>query len=206
MKIHDMLQRTPEWDDVRKGKITASVAAKMITPTGKPSTQAKPFIGTLLAEEMGLQEPEQVPQTEWVERGIDLESEALGWFQVETGQKVMQCGFIESDDGLSGFSPDGFIKEKIGGIDSIVPLELKVPKPSTHIGYLIEGCLPKLYLAQCHFAMVVAGAPYMYFMSYNPGLAPVLIKVQRDDFTDKVGVALNLFKKDLVEARKLVAA
>ena len=200
MIIHTMDQRTPEWDEVRRGKITASVASKMVTPTGKPSTQAKSFIGQILAEELGLQEPESFVNTEWMDRGVDLEDESRLWFQVETGLKVEQCGFIESDDGLSGFSPDGIIHIETCSI----PLELKCPKPSTHIGYLIDGTLPSTYLAQCHFAMVIAEAPYMYFMSYCPGLKPLIIKLERDDYTLAVEVALEKFIKDLTAAKALI--
>ena len=205
MKIHTMEQRTPEWDAVRAGKITASVAAKMVTPTGKPSTQAKPFIGRLIAEQMGMQEPESFVTTDDMQTGIDQEDESRLWFQVETGLKAEQVGFIESDDGDSGFSPDGVVY--LSGSDSIqdtIPIELKNPKPSTHIGYLLEGTLPNSYKAQCHFALVITGAPYMYFMSYCPGLPAFLLKVERDDYTNKVSAALDAFKSDLVAARKLI--
>ncbi len=53
--------------------------------------------------------------------------------------------------------------------------------------------------------MVITGAPYMYFMSYNPGLPALLIKVERDDYTAKVEAALEIFKTDLTEARKLIS-
>jgi hypothetical protein len=205
MKIHTMEQRTPEWDAVRKGKITASVAAKMITPTGKPSTQAKPFIGRLIAEQRGLQEPESIPVTEDIQTGIDQEEESRLWLQVELGKKVQQVGFIESDDGDSGFSPDGIISERWEHLrDEVIPVELKNPKPSTHIGYLLDGGLPNTYKAQCHFALVITDAPYMYFMSYCPGLPAMILKVERDDYTDKVKAALKIFKKDLESANQII--
>ena len=68
-----------------------------------------------------------------------------------------------------------------------------------------HGGMPKAYLAQCHFAMVITGAPYMYFMSYNPGLPAMLIKLERDDYTAKVEVALAAFTKELVAARKQIS-
>ena len=206
MIVHNMEQRSDAWNAIRTGKITASVAAKMITPTGKPSTQAKPFIGQILAEQMGLQEPTDIPQTEWVERGVEIEDEARKWFQVETGLRVEEVGFVESDDHLSGFSPDGWVQDFADGVgDFFIPLELKVPKPSTHIGYLIDGELPSTYKAQCHFAMVIAEAPYMYFMSYCPGLKPLIIKVERDEYTLAVEVALEVFIKDLIAAKEMIS-
>jgi hypothetical protein len=206
MRVHTMEQRTPEWDAVRAGKITASVASKMVTPTGKPSTQAKPFIGLLLAEQLGLQEPEPIPTTDDMQTGIDQEDESRLWFQVETGLKVFQCGFVESDDGESGFSPDGYVELDDGKICTFIPVELKNPKPSTHIGYLLDGGLPNTYKAQCHFAMVISESEYMYFMSYCPGLPALLVKVERDDYTEQVAAALDAFKSDLAAARKLIGA
>ena len=86
MIIHNGSQGTPAWDDLRRGKITASVAAKMITEKGAISTQARPLVGKLIAESMGLQEPDAVLSTYWMERGVDMESQARGYFQVDTGQ------------------------------------------------------------------------------------------------------------------------
>lgn len=198
MKIHPGEQGTPEWDELRRGKITASVAAKMITGKGAISTQAKQFVGKLMAEFLGLQEPEPLPVTFWMERGIEMESQARGFFQVETGLHVERAAFIESGDGLSGFSPDGFIKIK----KDIIPLELKCPKPSTHIGYILEGKLP--YKQQCHFAMAITGAPYMFFMSYHPDLPEFLLKVRRDDYTETLCSALEVFKNNMAKAREII--
>ena len=195
--VHTMKQGTPEWDEIRKAKITASVASKMITPTGKPSVQADGYIGTLLAEAAGLQDPEPIPQTYWVERGSDLEKEARKWLQVRLNAPVHECGFIESPDGLSGFSPDGYVVED----GYLIPVELKVPKPSTHINWFIGGSLPNDHKGQVHFAIERTGAPYSYFMSYNPMLTPLLVKVPRDDYTESVGLALAAFTAKMNDAR-----
>jgi len=201
MIIHNMEQRTPEWDAIRAGKITASVASKLLTPGGKPSTQSKSFIGCLIAEELGLQEPEQHVQTEWMDRGVDNEDESRLWLQVELGMRIDQVGFIESDDQLAGFSPDGIIQT---APESVIPCELKNPKPSTHITYLVDGGLPDNYKAQCHFALAITGAPYLWFMSYCPSLRPLLVKVEPDAFTVAMTNAIEQFKADLAAARKII--
>ena len=46
---HEIEQRTPEWDALRAGKLTASVASKLVTPTGKLSTQYKGEIARIIA-------------------------------------------------------------------------------------------------------------------------------------------------------------
>ena len=195
MIIHQMLQRSPEWYAIRAGKITASVASKLVTPTGKLSVQYKGEIGRIIAERMGLQEPEQLFPTEWIQRGIDLEDEALAWFQVETGLSLATCGFVESDDHMSGFSPDGLVGT--GELAVVAPVEVKVPKPSTHISWLMDGGMPKEHIGQVHFGMAITQSPHAYFMSYCPGVEPLIIKVKWSEQTDLMAEQIEKFCEEL---------
>ena len=77
-KIHRCEQRSQEWDDLRAGRITASIAKKLVTPTGKASSTYRGEIGRIVAEAMGWQPPEFFQKSYWMERGIDLEPEARG--------------------------------------------------------------------------------------------------------------------------------
>ena len=206
MKVHTMKQHledgsaNPEWMEVRSGKITGSVAKKLVTPTGKPSVQYKQEIGRIIAEAQGWQFPEFINPTYWMERGISMEEEARNWFQVQTGLKVIECGFIEHDSELAGFSPDGYVMDG----DILIPVELKCPKPSTHIMWYLEGGLPKEHIGQCHFGLAVTDAPYMYFQSYCPNAAPVLEKVERTEYTDTMKTAIQTFIGELSEAQERI--
>jgi putative phage-type endonuclease len=191
--FHHVEQRTAEWDALRRGKLTASSASKLVTPTGKLSTQYKGEIARIVAERMGLQEPEFIHPTYWMERGINLEEEASNWFQVETGLDVEPIGFVEDEDGFVGASPDGIIRDNI-------PLELKCPKPSTHIQWLLDGCVPKEHIAQVHFQMALCEAPYAYFSSYNPEVAPLIVKVEWSDYTDTMVKAIKVYKAAFIDA------
>ena len=184
--FHYIDQRTPEWDLLRAGKLTASVAKKIVTPTGKASTQYKAEIARIIAEMKGLQPPEFLKPTYWMERGVNLEPEALAWFEVETDLEVNPVGFVSSDNDLVGASPDGMIFDFTdrGGTDHWIPLELKCPKPSTHIQWFIDGVMPKEHIAQVHFQMALCNAPYAYFCSYNPEVAPLILKVEWSEYTD----------------------
>jgi putative phage-type endonuclease len=193
MLIHDIEQGTPEWHELRAGKMTASMASKLITATGKISTQYKGEIGRVIAEKLDLQEPETIQQTYWMERGVELEGQARAWLEVLWNQTVHQCGFISSDDGYLGVSPDGYVMEG----DKLIPVEIKCGMPSTHISWLLSGELPAQHRAQVHFAMVVTGAPYAWFMSYNPDLAPLLIKVEWTEFTEALKQYTEVYKAEL---------
>lgn len=193
MKIHEVLEQgTPEWAEMRRGKFTASIASKLLTPTGKVSTQFKSEMGRIIAETLGLQEPEPFIETFWMARGSELESEARKWFMVETDLDVQQVGFIESDSQLVGCSPDGIIDDD--GV--LVPLELKVPKPGTHISWLLMGELPKEHIQQVHFSMAVMGAPHAYFQSYNPDVEPLILRVERDDYTTAMENAIAVYESE----------
>jgi hypothetical protein len=181
--FHFIEQRTPEWDALRRGKFTASMASKLVTPTGKPSLQYRGEIARIIAEARGLQEPEFIRPTYWMERGINLEAEARAWFEVETDLKIEDVGFVSDEGGVVGASPDGLIKLYDGDTFGFIPLELKCPKPSTHVGYLLDGGIPTEHIAQVHFQIALCEAPYGYFCSYNPNIAPLILRVDRNEYT-----------------------
>ena len=194
--FHDIAQRTPEWDELRAGKLTASMGKKIVTPTGKASTQYKGEIARILAEKMGLQAPEFIKPTYWMERGVNLEPQALAWFEVETDLVVQEIGFVSSDDGLVGASPDGMVWSD----DRPVPLELKCPKPSTHLMYLIDGGMPKDHIAQVHFQIALCEAPFGYFCSYNPNVKPLILRIDRNEYTDLMVKGIASYKLEYLKA------
>ena len=108
MKIHDCKQNTTEWLDLRAGIPTASQFDRIITPTGKPSASAIPYMHQLLAERlMGR------PITGYVsfdmDRGKDLEPEAVSFYEFTQDVETMPVGFITNDEETIGASPDRLI-------------------------------------------------------------------------------------------------
>lgn len=203
--FHEVEQRTKEWDLLRAGRLTASMGSKLVTPTGKASTQYRGEIARIIAEKKGLQLPEFLKPTYWMERGVNLEAEALAWFEVETDLVVREVGFVTGEDDLTGASPDGIIDEQDDEhVYRHIPLELKCPKPSTHLKYLMEGGLPKEHIAQVHFQMILCDAPYAYFASYNPNVRPLILKVEWNDFTDTMVIALEKYKKEYWAALAMI--
>ena len=203
--FHYIDQRTAEWDALRAGKLTASVAKKLVTPTGKASTQYKGEISRIIAERMGLQEPEFIRPTYWMERGVDLEPQAKAWFEVETDLTVTEIGFVSDESGLIGASPDGLIDyDPLNSKKPTVPLELKCPKPSTHIEWLIAGGVPKEHISQVHFQMALCKAPHAYFCSYNPDVAPLIVKVEWCDFTDTMVKSIGRYCDEFSHALKFI--
>jgi hypothetical protein len=190
-----MEQYSPEWWRARVGIPTSSSADKIITPVGGDlSKQCDKYLNQLLADRAGFGDPPMEP-TEWMARGTALEPEARRLFEFETGMDVTEVGFVTNDDGTAGASPDGLVKYKT--LD--MGFEVKCPKASTHYGYLRAGILPPHYKPQVHMSMAVTGIVDWHFMSYFPGLDPLIVLVHADEYTTKVSAAITEFTARLAE-------
>lgn len=193
MRLHSMDQYSDEWFAIRRGRFTASVASKIITPKGSASVQYKKEIGRLIAEAMELQEADADIQTEWMARGSEMEEDARKWFMVDTGLTVHEVGFVTLGAYI-GASPDALTD---GGGKNPIPCEFKVVKPATHIQWMLAGGLPDDHKAQVHFQMVVCDAPHAWFMSYQPNLPPLIVKVERDGYTSALTTYLTEAEHEL---------
>jgi putative phage-type endonuclease len=195
MKIISCEQYSDEWWSARRGIPSASAFGRILTPTGKPSTQSKKYMYELLAESVIGEEETKVEPTEWMQRGTEMEAEARDWFSFEIGADIDEVGFCISDDGKYGASPDGIITdEKIG-------IEIKCPKASTHIGYLENGKLPGIYKPQIHGQMLVTGFKKWTFISYHPSFRPLIVTVTPDEYTNQLKVAVNQFAHDMEKTK-----
>ena len=202
MIIYDEIdQMSQEWFELKAGIPSASNASKILTPTGKLSAQSEGLMNALIAERLGFGD-DPIEPNEWMLRGIELEAEARDLFRFETGLDTRQVAWITNDDGTAGCSPDGLAELRT----ITVGVEIKCPKASTHIGYLRAGKLPAYYAPQVHWSMAVTGIRQWYFMSYYPGLDPLVKLVEADEYTDKVAEALAQFSDKLeAEAAKFNA-
>lgn len=173
-------QRSPAWFAARAGKVTASRASDFLakTKTGY-STSRKNYLTQLVAERLTGQPQEDGYVSPAMVRGMELEPAAFSAYEALTGEMPSRVGFLQHVELPIGTSPDGVI----GDYDGL--LELKVPNPATHIGYLKAGTLPTDYLPQVMHHLLVSGAAYVDFMSYGPNfpdhLQTFLVRVYRSD-------------------------
>lgn len=198
MTVLNAPQRSAEWLAARRGIPTCSRFDQILTAvTGEPSKSQSKLIDELLAESICPVE-EKLPEyvTPEMEYGMKLEAEArCAWeFEFAKGQPVQEVGFILSDCGKFGGSPDALV----GGDGG---LELKIPSPVTHIGYLRNGKLPNDYKVSVHGYMVVTRRKWWSFMSYARHLPRFHLRVERDDFTTKLEKELHAFCEKYNAAR-----
>lgn len=175
MIIHPCEQNTLEWLNLHLGIPTASGLDNLITPTGeiRKGEMPKTYLFKKVAESWRGR-PLLDLNTFSTEQGMIIEEEARPFFELETDQKVRQVGFIMTDDGKFGCSPDGLIGEDNG-------IEIKCPAAHTHVKYLVNGELPPEYVPQVHGSMYVTGFPRWTFLSYRRGFPPLILEIKRDE-------------------------
>jgi putative phage-type endonuclease len=186
-----MEQGSEDWFRARKGRLTASQMAKVITPTGKLSSQWEKLAIRLAGECV---KPNEIPTflgNIHTDRGHEMEPVARDWFAEWSGLDVRTVGFVTKDDNpVLGCSPDALIYKKD---KPVCGLEIKCPLIENHALYHYEGGVPEQYRAQVHGSMVVTGLREWWFVSYNEGTEPFTHLQAWDEYTDKVAEALDEF-------------
>ncbi len=76
-------------------------------------------------------------------------------------------------------------------------IEIKCPRPQTHVKYLLQGELPKEYALQVHGSLFVTGCKRWHFLSYCRRFPAFLVSVERDEsIMDKLRSAIASFTTD----------
>jgi hypothetical protein len=186
-----------EWANMHVGKISAGEFDNLVTPLIKERTGKTPetFLYRKAAEVfrgMPMVSLSASSASSWqMDQGIILEEEVIPWYSLTHSQKVVTHLFCETDDGLSGCTPDGLIGEAGG-------LEIKCPEPHTHCKYLVEGGVPDDYLPQIMFCLYVTGRPWWKFISYRRKFPKLIVEVQRDEeIMEKIDSVVKSFHKKL---------
>lgn len=212
MKIHMMIQGSPEWHQVRKGIPTCSEFDKILTPvTRKPSSSQQGYIYSLIADVLR-REPKYGSErytSHAMAAGTEAEPKARAWYEMESGSRVQQIGFY--DNGRYGGSPDGIIVgtpedaayiSRCGatGEDLDITklsvrggLELKCPTLEVHLKYLFEGGLPDEARCQVHGHLALSGFDWWDYLSYNEDAPPHKVRVYPDAFTLALKSELDRF-------------
>lgn len=196
--ITDIEQGTPAWMEARRGVATASNFDRIITPKeGELSRSADDYICELIAQRyyVGEDDSMEAYQTAAMRNGVMLEPHARAWYEFAADVSVSRVGFIISDCGRFGCSPDGLIGDDGG-------LEVKCPGGKTHIRYLLDGVLPAKYKPQVHASLAISGRMWWDFVSYCRGLPPLCVRVERDSYTDRVCEVMERFAERWTEIER----
>lgn len=182
MKIYnDLTQGTDEWIQVRLGKFTASKAQAIKTN--------KKGLDTLVFEKVAeilINKPLDSYKNEAMENGNLTEDEARQIYELQTGSKVEQVGFIELNEYV-GCSPDGLVGE-----DGLV--EIKCPTPRVFTEYLYSGKVDPKYYAQIQMQLYVTDRKWCDYCVYHPDFKSGLQvqRIERDEkMIEKIKIGLE---------------
>jgi hypothetical protein len=192
----DLKQREEPWFNLRAGQVGASQAEAISSTlrSGKESARRRDLRTQLALERVVAHSLEsQGVITHDMQRGIDLEGDAVARFSEQMGVLVRPCGWIQSDTLRAGVSPDGLVG--MGGSSDTL-LEVKAPRPATHLAaWELRreaglAAIPTRNRAQLIHALHVSGFPAIYFASYCPLFPPELhlcyALIERDQIADEL--------------------
>ena len=176
MKTLDVKQGTSQWFAARAGLVTGSKAADMMSflKKGGESAARANYKAQIVAELL-TGEPEMGGYlSSYMEWGNEQEQFARAAYEVQTGAVVDTVGLVlHSSIERMGGSPDGIVGEDGG-------LEIKCPKTTTHIKWIIDGVVPEEHRAQMYFYMACTGRAWWDFASFDPRLPdPLQLFVKR---------------------------
>lgn len=196
MRIIQCEQRSVEWMQARAGIPTASEFGQIMTPKLEPrkGQMVETYLSKKLAE-WWLGGPLVEFNTFDMDSGEILEKEAIPWYELEHSVEIKRVGFITTDDGSAGCSPDGLLPD--GGI------EIKCPRIYTHFGYVLDGKLPDEYVAQVYGSLFITGLSQWTFVSYHRRTPALVIKVESDE-NKMINIfdALVLFQDKFTKAKE----
>lgn len=180
MRVIDCEQGSAQWLDARRGKITASRIGYVLDTLKKGGEGAsrRNYRIELLAERLSgrTEDHYMSPEMLW---GKELEPEARSGYEIDTGNMVERVGFVlHPSFDYAGASPDGLVGADGG-------LEIKCPKTTTHIKWMLAGTVPEEHQAQCLWNMLCTDRMWWDFASYDPrlpdGLKLFTVRIERDE-------------------------
>lgn len=178
-----IVQGTDAWKQLRVGMLTGSAIKDIIK--GQRG-------GYLEAREKALHSTvwerlTQTPETgffggKYIKDGIEREPFARMSYEARFGGVVEETAFVQHDWMQVGVSLDGWIPSRKRTI------EIKCPKDTTHLAYLLKNQEPEEYKAQIQAGLWITGFEVCDFISYHPagdklgqGLSLHVLEIPRDE-------------------------
>lgn len=187
LEILSCEQGSIDWHRARLGIPTASRFADILAK-GDGKMRARYLRD--LAGEIYTGEPDTEGFTNaHMERGKLWEADAREHYAFTNDVEPQQVGFIRN--GRAGASPDSLIGEAGG-------LEIKTALRHIQIERLQRGGMPPEHKAQVQGCLWITGREWWDFMSYAPGLPPLIVRVPRDEaYIDQLTKAVDAFNEEL---------
>jgi hypothetical protein len=173
MKVHNCAQRSPDWYKARLGTPTASEFGSLITSTGERSKTLPKYAKTLAGELFAGSPLDVWEGNQWTERGREMEAEAIRLYEFSNDCNVVPVGFVTTDTGHAGCSPDGLV-----GDDGLI--EIKCCKAETHIEQILyhkkHGRCEPGYIQQPQGQMWITERKWCDLVFFHPVLPMLTVR------------------------------
>lgn len=199
MKIYDCEQGSLDWLELRLFTPTASNFHRIITPKKwEFSASARPYAFLLVAQKLLNRSFESLQGLENIERGKMDEPKARRAYEFDNDVKTQQVGFITTNDGKFGCSPDSLVGDK--GL-----AEIKCPSPETMVKYHMNGetlragedpytSFDDAYICQKQGQMLIAEREWNDLYAFSYEFPKMQKRFERHEkFLDALGKALREF-------------
>lgn len=192
MIVHDVVQGSPEWVKLRIGIPTSSEMHLICTPAnGDLSKSWKAYAARLIWEKLLNTTTINLDGIEHIENGKVQEPYAVRQFEMMNDVETEAVGFVTTDDGTMGSSPDRLIKGQSA------TLEVKAPTGVVHMQRLLFGHGTD-YRPQVQHQLLVCERDKAIFYSYVDRAPPYQIETGRDEpYLRKMRAALREFDDNL---------
>lgn len=176
-----MEQRSEEWFDARRGKVTASRIGDILATirNGNWAASRRNYAAELVTERLTGKTAENFV-SDHMQYAIEQEPVARAAYEASTGLKVVEDGFTPHPRlPLSGASPDGLV-----GDDGLI--EIKCFNTANQIEILLKGEVEEKYRLQMVWQMACTGRKWCDFVSFEPNLPPEMqLFIKRFERNDK---------------------
>jgi len=190
---HNVDQGSAAWHQLRARIPTASQFHRVITPARLKASEARwKYAVEIIAARVLNWQPESLDKIEHIEAGKNKEPMAVSQLEFTTGLQTRRVGFITTDDGRFGASPD-----RLTTPTGLTTIEVKCPTVPTHLQYLLLGH-DDAYVCQVQGQLWVAEADKAIFYSFHERMPPYLIETVRDAaFIKSLADRLNQFHHEV---------
>lgn len=198
----DLPQGSPEWYALRSGIPTASEFHRIITPkTMKLSEQHRDYACRIVLGRMMNWRADSLEKIDHIRDGKTNEPMAAGMLAAMDEITLRKVGFVTTDDGRFGASPDRVVVDATERITTTV--EIKCPTPPVQLRRGAYG-LDDDYRCQIQGQLLVTEADKAIYYGYHPMMPPHRIEIGRDvKFMSALADALDRFFEELVRVEEL---
>lgn len=188
-------QGSADWYKLRARIPTASQFHRIITPKKlKLSETRQRYQCEIIAARMLNWQADSLDKIENIQAGRELEPLAIGMMETLHGIETRRIGFVTTDDGRWGASPD---RVMMRGDQIAVTAEAKCPTIPVQFERLLFGYDDE-YKCQIQGQLFVTEADKALFYSFNPRMPPFDIEIGRDEtMIGQMRAALEQFSDEL---------